>query len=498
MPSLCPTMAHLAALLPSDVIVNAWTDTAAALAWAKIPTELMMQLIKELGEDEMPSLELLAAVEADEVKTALGKMGVTAMKKARINVLLNALRKRFGLPLLDYLKPAEPTIVTPSSSSSSGAPPLDPTALASIVAAVTAATRVPVTMGAVKMAHVIDQSSADEVPPLDQKTIDGLQQELHEKLEGEPLESEEFSDSQLTAFKRKVDAGQSPACDYAVLGPYGSRIERRMKFQATLKNTDGTERVLEIAGPDCLDTWEACHAIFKNLCLACKVAKSATLDNYRARFRERCLEYPDQWALAMAADHICRMEQWTRIKSQQTRMYEDTATRALSAHDPAMPWDSAIAASTADSEFWRRYFENKALKAIATGKRSTPIHEQIFSDVVAKRPKVVQQPHGRGDGAWGDSDARRPDGRMMRDRKQEFCHAYHHENGCQENVCSGGKSHRCEFCLGAHRSSDCGRKPDGWTPIGRNKGDKGKGKGVKGKGKKNDKGKGKKGGYRSW
>ena len=496
-------MAALAALLPNDDVINSWTDLSAALGWAQLPADLLLSLIKELGEDALPTMQVLASVEDNELREAMGKIGVTAMKKARMNLLLNCLRKRFGLPLVDYLAAApapSPGPSLPSSSSSGAAPSLDPTVLASIVTAVTAATKPNITLGAVKMSHVIDQASSDEVPPLDEMTINALRKELHRKLEGEPLETEEYTDAQLTAFKRKLDAGQSPACDYAVLGPYGVRSERRMKFMATIKNTDGTERTVEIAGPDCLDTWEACHAIFKNLCLSCGVAKAATLDNYRARFRERCLEFPDQWALAMAADHICRSEHWNRVKSQQQRMHDNDATRALSAFDPSMPWDSAIAASTSDSEFWSRYFDKKCLKALANGKRNAPIHEQPYADgAPVKRQKPAHAGRVRDEASW-DPDARRADGRLFKDKGYDFCRAYHHDGGCNEASCSGGRSHRCEFCKGWHRSSDCGSKPEGWAPIGKAKGNhKGNGKGVKGKGKKNDKGKGNKnGGSRAW
>ena len=478
-------------------VVTAWTDLTAALTWAKLPAELLLSLVKELGEDALPTMDVLAAVEADEIKAALTTLAVTAMKKARVNLLLNGLRLKYGLPPIDYT--AKALDAAASLPSSSVGPPVDATAIASIVSAVAAAAKPVMTMGTVKMAHVIDQTSSDEVAPLDEITIDTLRQNLHTRLEGEPLEGEDFTNAQLTAFKRRLDAGQSPACDYAVLGPYGMRNERRMRFQATVKGTDGTERTIEVSGPDSLDTWESCHAVFKNLALACGVAKSSTLDNYKQRFRERCLEFPDQWALAVAADHVCRAEQWGRIRSLQKRMHDDAATRALSTYDPAMPWDSAIAASSVDSDFWARYFDRKALKAIAQGKRNAPIHDQILELPAVKRPKMHDQA--------GDGEPRRPDGRFVTDGGREFCTAYHHGGACQEGSCSGGKSHRCEFCRGYHRTTACGQKPAGWQPPQRthrfrnNGGNKGKGDG--GKGKKGDKGKGKKnnkgkGDWNSW
>ena len=41
-------------------------------------------------------------------------------------------------------------------------------------------------MNAVRVAHVFDQASADEVPPLEAEEIDQLRKELNDKLEGEP------------------------------------------------------------------------------------------------------------------------------------------------------------------------------------------------------------------------------------------------------------------------------------------------------------------------
>ena len=150
-------------------------------------------------------------------------------------------------------------------------------------------------------------------PPLDEDTVLACRTELHAKLEGEPMEAEEFTDSQLTVFKRRTDAGGSPSCDYGVLGPYGSRVERRMKFQSVIREPNGTERTVEIAGPNCLETWEACHQIFRSLSIACKICKLATLDNYRTKFKERCGELPSHWGLAMAAD-VSAAQIWAKTE----------------------------------------------------------------------------------------------------------------------------------------------------------------------------------------
>ena len=239
------------------------------------------------------------------------------------------------------------------------------------------------------------------------------------------METEEFTDAQLTAYKRRVDAGGNPACDYGVLGPCGFRIERAMKFQAVFKEPTGQERTVEVAGPNTLDVWEGCHQVFKSLALACKTARISTLDNYKAKFKERALEYPGQWGLAMAADVICRTELWPRLKSQHKRMYDDPNTRAMSPYDPTMPWDSAIAASTTDDGFWGKYLERKALKSIATGSRGSPVHAVENAPTRPWAPAGGTQGgepaqrrikiSGR-DGAWnGVGNEKRPDGRYYLD-----------------------------------------------------------------------------------
>ena len=480
-------MAHLALLLPSKATVDAWEDLKTAVAWAKVPEELLLAIVLKLGEEVLPDMNVLAAVEVGDIKEAMRALDVTALKRTRVNLLLNALRLKFSLGLTDYTK-FEATEQKQSDNVNAEA----------IEALLRTAMLKPATLNTVRVAHVLDQASADEVPPLEAAEVDQLRKELHDKLEGEPLESEEFSDAQLTAFKRRLDAGGTPACDYAVLGPYGSRIERRMRFQSMVREPSGRERTVEIAGPDCLDTWEACHQLFRNLCLACKVAKAATLDNYRAKFKERCSEFPSQWGLAMSADVVCRTEHWNRLRSQHKRMHDDPATRAFTSYDPAMPWDSAIAASTGDSDFWNRYFDRKALMAIASGKRGAPIHDvgaAASSGDGGGRPWKAQRLTGRDKAMHDDNDAKRPDGRFYLDRDQRrFCISYHHySSGCSDQRCQDARmlSHNCEFCRQPHRTINCPQKPNGWTPpvLAKGEGKKGGGKG---------KGKGKKGSKRAW
>ena len=476
-------MAHLQALLPKADVLATWEDVETAMEWAKVPEDMLKQITIELGEEELPDMAVLAAVEVADMKHAMHRLNITALKRTRVNLLMNALRSKFALPLLDYTKAeVEAQKVTEISDSTVDA------IGALIRASQSKATEAGST---ITVAHVLDQASSEQLVPLPDDEVDKLRQVLHDKLDGEPLEGEAFTDAQVTAFKKRIDGGGSPACDYSVLGPYGNRMERNMKFMATFRDSSGQERTVEVAGPDTVDTWEQCHQVFKNLSLACSVAKSSTLDNYRARFKERCSEFAGQWGLAMAAEQTCRFEHWPRLKSQHKRLYDNPDTRAFSLYDPAMPWESAISASITDIEYWGRYFERKALKALASPRPGNPIHAAPEDGPAPGKVRKLS----RRDQARQSGDGKRPDGRLYWDGQTKFCAEYHLYNGC-EWQCPHSHSHRCEFCKGWHRSSNCPQKPQGWTPPERPN--------TKGKGNsRNDKGgKGKKGGskqpYRSW
>ena len=218
--------------------------------------------------------------------------------------------------------------------------------------------------------------------------------------------------------------------------------------------------------------------MFRALALATKTCKLATLDNYKARFKERCSEYPSQWAMAMSADVICRTELWARIRSQQKRMYDDAETRAHSSYDPTMPWECAVAASINDSDFWGKHFERPALRALASGTKSGPIHADPGDDGMEDNGKKRQRRGGRDHQAGPEDNAKRADGRYHVDKGNvRFCRAFHDNNNCR-GVCKF--SHSCEYCRGNHRSTNCKQNSGGGKQWHEPKKGNGKGKQQRG------------------
>ena len=162
--------------------------------------ESVLELVKELGEDELPDMEVFAAVNPEDVTNAMDKLGYPSLKKTRFNLFLNGMRAKYYLQHVDFTKHAAQQLPTILPAPQVGT---------DLVEAIAKAAQGKSNGGGIKVAHVLDQGSSEEVAPLDEDVILACRKEIHAKLEGEPLEAEEFTDSQLSVFKRRTDAGGS-------------------------------------------------------------------------------------------------------------------------------------------------------------------------------------------------------------------------------------------------------------------------------------------------
>eukprot|EP00971_Amphidinium_carterae_P298460 5930282-Amphidinium_carterae.1 len=96
-----------------------------------------------------------------------------------------------------------------------------------------------------------------------------------------PMEREEVTDGQLSAFKRWLDLGHVPSADFGIWGPHGARTERRLRFTSHVM-VGGAWKMMEVPGPDCLETWQQCWRVYRTAAIMCEVASPSTLDRYAA------------------------------------------------------------------------------------------------------------------------------------------------------------------------------------------------------------------------
>ena len=313
------------------------------------------------------------AVEPSDVQPLLAAQGASPFLNACANLLLNSLRAKFGLPPAEYVKPPQPPAAAPCSG--------EPRASASFTAR---HEERPVREHA-RLAHVVVQGSAVEVPLLGREAIDACRSTVHMK----PIQREEFTDAQLTAFKRRIDSGASTT------------------WQSGLSN---------------VAVWEECHQVFHSLALACGVANLSTSDKYRTKFKKGKWEYDGEWALALAGGTVCRMEHGQRSRSMHQWLHAVPATRCFCPGHEAMPWGSAIAALSVDDSFWAHNFEHTALGSLVAGQRSEPSY---LHDAAQPHERAAKQRRVSGRRrAWleGDVNAVRPYGRRYFDSNYtKFC-----------------------------------------------------------------------------
>ena len=235
-----------------------------------------------------------------------------------------------------------------------------------------------------------------------------------------------------------------------VWGLYGDRIARAMKFTAQALK-DGEWKAVELPGAANILAWEESWRIFRTACIMLNIATAAVLDRYSAEFRTRVLEYPDVWHLAAQADIRCRSEWWPQEQRRQHSF--SLAHPSLSVYDAKQPWNSVIKASSSCSDFWRKEFEQPALRYQCNGPRAMPAVPEAPSDG-GFRP---------GSGEKRKFDPQRKDGRYLKSKAGINYDWSRKPDGCCNDKCDKGMAHICEWCRQPHRSIYCPQVP-GWNP----------------------------------
>jgi hypothetical protein len=178
----------------------------------------------------------------------------------------NAIRLTYGLELADLLPPPASTAVVLAT---------DPTAPAAA----------PTTTGVkIKLSQIIDQGSDQEILMLDNVVLTRYRTRFNDLNGDSLLRKVEVTDAQLSALDFRVTAGQAPFADFGVWGPYGARLECRLKFTHHVMGPDGTWKTMELPGADSLHTWRSCWSVFRTASIMVGVAHPAVLDRYEQLF----------------------------------------------------------------------------------------------------------------------------------------------------------------------------------------------------------------------
>ena len=331
---------------------------------------------------------------------------------------------------------------------------------------------------------------------------------MHARLTGLPPRPEsEPSVEQLAALRTKLRAGEAPAVDFAVWGPFDRRHakDRRTLGLVFVEAAPGQPSLQPrtLHGPGCFSVWERHWGVFSTAMLALGACAPGPLQRYRDGIADLHTLYgPGLWGLIMRADETMRGEQWRRMAS---------------ADPPGGDWSAIIAASAFFEEGSRQWWwEKNVCKPAEREDRPTAALE-VVNSLEGFSPRCPAQAPAAAPAARGAEPpwkkARRGGGGARREQaaaaapaafaaapaqpaapavptapprgRPGGCFAFNAGrcSGVNE-VCPGGFAHICIICGDSHaaaRTPGCREKVD---EHGRPKsGQKGRGKGARGKGR---------------
>ena len=265
---------ELAGLLPTAEVLRSWTTVADAKAWVGFSDAVLGEFLSLLGNRSLSNLPLAGAVDPMTVRRTILEVRLPvpadgaaaegaevpavppppssefdASGKTQLGLFYNAVRAKFGMPPVDVVSEQDltSTVADPTSECPEAGVPtllLNP-------------------LHKIKLSTVLGQVSDAGVQVLSPEVILDKRNNYRIITGRGPLEQCNFTDAQLPALSQRVAGGGVPYADFAVWGPYGSRIEKRMKFRSSFLDAGGEWKSIEVPGPSSFGVWEECWSVFE-------------------------------------------------------------------------------------------------------------------------------------------------------------------------------------------------------------------------------------------
>ena len=149
-----------------------------------------------------------------------------------------------------------------------------------------------------KLSAVIEQSLDAEVVSMTQSEIQTLFERYCQTYGDPPSTEAEPTGDQISGLKQLVSSGSTPYVDFAVFGPHGLRILRRLTFQASYLNSSGEWTKRELPGPPDFEAWFAIFRCMRTAFLLLETCTAERLDSYcehvralHSRFGRECWDF---------------------------------------------------------------------------------------------------------------------------------------------------------------------------------------------------------------
>ena len=331
----------------------------------------------------------------------------------------------------------------------------------------------------VKLSSIVDPSAEADVVLLSGDVVRDMFDRYKAAHGSLPREDAEPTSEQLSALQQLAQAKASPYVDFALFGPHGRRLLRKLTFtdHVFLPET-GSWRRVELPGPPDLDAWLRSWHVFETAVLLLRQVRTERLRAYAEHIRGFVLQFgPQCWPIVYQADVRFRSEHFDRMWRQAESLYYSLSPEAQrsAAFSPALPWDSIFGQALAERDFWDREVREKCLLFLTRVKsQAALLSDNTVADLspaasgpfpmVAPGPgssskKRKNAPQGKGSRPAAPAQQKVPRKNSAPARGgggREICRKFN-AGVCQE-PCPQGRLHSCAVCGGPHPETSC-KKP---------------------------------------
>lgn len=434
---------------PTEDEANAITDLAKAFDWAGVSADVRTTLGAALGGPTLiRDIAFIPRGDWDNVITRLKGLGaavgdgdppereLTVVDKSRLESFRRVCFRRVGAT------PDTPGTPAPPAPAATGGPPAP------------LATNSP--SRKLKLSAVVDQTLEAEVNMLTNDEVDAMYREYKQTYGDVPSPEAEPTVDQLSAVKMLIASKVAPYVDFAVFGPHGLRLLRKLTFSSFAMNASGEWQRRELPGPPSYEGWFEIFRVFRTTFLLLGAASAERLDSYCEHIRSLHSRFgPECWDLIYMADVHMRSEQFERIRRRLENAPEFGYTSIS-------PWSAVLAQSVREDAFWSKEVITPATLRLAERKAKGG------ADASSSRPRGSEggdppaNLKGRKRKVSAAEDASKHDGKQYTHNRRgvEICLRWN-DGKCgvdkPQSKCSAKppRSHQCSKCLGPHQARSC-------------------------------------------
>ncbi len=170
----------------------------------------------------------------------------------------------------------------------------------------------------VKLSSLVDVTAEAELNPLAPEAVRDMF-ERYSLARGEPPAPDiEPTGEQLGVVKQLVDSGAPPYVDFALFGPHGRRLLKKLTYTESCFNpSTGDWSNRELPGPADIAGWMRSRAVFECTLLLFGLGKAERLRNCFDRIPNFCPLYGQHcWPIIYQADCRMRCEHFEKLRRQ--------------------------------------------------------------------------------------------------------------------------------------------------------------------------------------